>query len=252
MIRPRVAAEAAAAIEGRFSQARDEGARTAAGALPSERGGAQPGDGHESDCKILAPGLAGAFASAFDVPAEARERRERAGPAGERRGKPAGCAAADLGRGGGGLCATAAIAGRPAQKPYGGPGRAQFEPFIVGAAPERAERAIPKGRETARPLNQASTLPRDNFAAGARAGAIPARDVREEAARGFRASRIVAGRACAGSSPLRPRGRSRRECSSRSQPRPGTISMRNQRRPPDRDGDAFRAASFRRRACGSA
>ena len=33
----------------------------------------------------------------------------------------------------------------PAQKPYGGPGRAQFEPLVIGAAPERGETRSPEG-----------------------------------------------------------------------------------------------------------
>jgi len=100
---------------------------------------------------ILAAGLAGAFAlAALDVPAQARER------SGAREVRPAKRTAVNRRVAQRPIFrneATAAYAPAvgyyagppPAQKPYGGPGRAQFEPLTVGAAPERGEERSPEG-----------------------------------------------------------------------------------------------------------
>jgi hypothetical protein len=99
--------------------------------------------------KLVAAGLAGFFAAAaFDVPTEARERsgvgEARKAKKAQTRGRvvrrpivreamPA-------------YAAAPAYAGPPQSlKPYGGPGRAQFEPLVVGAPPERGETRSPEG-----------------------------------------------------------------------------------------------------------
>jgi hypothetical protein len=97
-------------------------------------------------CAVAA--LAAAFAlAAFEVPAEARERsgvkqaRHVKKTRAHRRvaHRPMPYAAA-------GAVAPAAIhAGPSAMVPYGGPGRAQFEPVVVGAQPERGEDRSPEG-----------------------------------------------------------------------------------------------------------
>src|SRR5215213_4253358 len=99
---------------------------------------------------ILAAGLTGAFAlAALDVPAEARER------SGAREVRPAKRTAVNrrvaqrpIFRNEAAAYAPAVgyYAGPPpAQKPNGGPGRAQFEPLTIGAAPERGENRSPEG-----------------------------------------------------------------------------------------------------------
>ena len=99
---------------------------------------------------ILAAGLAGAFAlAALDVSAEARER------SGAREVRPAKRAAVHRrvaqrpifrNEAAAYAPATGYYAGPPPpQKPYGGPGRAQFEPLVIGAAPERGETRSPEG-----------------------------------------------------------------------------------------------------------
>ena len=104
----------------------------------------------KATARILAAGLVGAFAlAALDVPAEARER------SGAREVRPAKRTAVNrrvaqrpIFRNEAAAYAPAVgyYAGPPpAQKPYGGPGRAQFEPLTVGAAPERGENRSPEG-----------------------------------------------------------------------------------------------------------
>jgi hypothetical protein len=95
--------------------------------------------------KTLALALFGAFAIvAFESPAEAREpalkkaRHVQKAPArprvAHRTHPPAPVAAA----GGYGVPADA-------RAPYGGPGRAQFEPLVIGAQPDRSEGRSPEG-----------------------------------------------------------------------------------------------------------
>jgi hypothetical protein len=91
--------------------------------------------------KILALALTGAFALAtFEAPAEAREpavkkRQARQAPPRHRIAQrpsvptPAGRHAAPA----------------DPRMPYGGPGRAQFEPVVVGPQPERADGRTPEG-----------------------------------------------------------------------------------------------------------
>ena len=100
---------------------------------------------------LLAAGLTGSFAlAALDVPAQARER------SGAREVRPAKRTAVNrrvaqrpiIRNEAAAAYAPAAgyYAGPPpAQKPYGGPGRAQFEPLVIGAAPERGETRSPEG-----------------------------------------------------------------------------------------------------------
>ena len=99
---------------------------------------------------ILAAGLAGAFAlAALDGPVEARER------SGAREVRPTKRTAVNWrvaqrpifrNEAAAYAPATGYYAGPPPpQKPYGGPGRAQFEPFVIGAAPERGETRSPEG-----------------------------------------------------------------------------------------------------------
>jgi len=124
----------------------------AAGALPSENDAARERRRiMKATARILAAGLTGAFAlAALDVPAEARER------GGAREVRPAKRAAVHrrvaqrpIFRNEAAAAYAPAVgyyAGPPpAQKPYGGPGRAQFEPLTVGAAPERGEERSPEG-----------------------------------------------------------------------------------------------------------
>jgi hypothetical protein len=104
----------------------------------------------KATARLLAAGLAGAFAlAALDVPAEARER------SGVREVRPAKRIAVHRRVAQRPIFRNEAAAYTPAvgyyagpppgQKPYGGPGRAQFEPLTVGAAPERGEERSPEG-----------------------------------------------------------------------------------------------------------
>ena len=99
---------------------------------------------------ILAAGLTGAFAlAALDVSAEARERSgaSEVRPA-KRTAVHRRVAQRPIFRNDAAAYAPAVgyYAGPPpAQKPYGGPGRAQFEPLTIGAAPERGENRSPEG-----------------------------------------------------------------------------------------------------------
>jgi len=151
MIRRRVAAAAAAVIEGPLSQARDEGARKSGRRVAIGSDAARERRRiMKATARILAAGLTGAFAlAALDVPAEARER------SGAREVRPAKRTAVHrrvaqrpIIRNEAAAYAPAVgyYAGPPpAQKPYGGPGRAQFEPMTIGAAPERGESRSPEG-----------------------------------------------------------------------------------------------------------
>ena len=95
--------------------------------------------------QCAAAALAAAFAlSAFEAPAEARERgvaktrhvkKVRAHRRVVQRVAPYAAAAAPA----------AVYAAPSAMVPYGGPGRAQFEAPMVGAAPERGEDHSPEG-----------------------------------------------------------------------------------------------------------
>ena len=87
--------------------------------------------------KILTLALLGAFASAtFDSPAEAREpgakKRQvrQAAPRHRVAQRP---------------YAPPLAAPADPRMPYGGPGRAQFEPLVVGPQPERADGRNPEG-----------------------------------------------------------------------------------------------------------
>jgi hypothetical protein len=105
----------------------------------------------KATARIVAAGLAGAFAlAALDVPSEARERsgareaRHVKRTAVHRRVAQRPISRSEA------AAVYAPTAGYyagppPAQKPYGGPGRAQFEPLMIGAAPERGENRSPEG-----------------------------------------------------------------------------------------------------------
>ncbi|HEX8168840.1 MAG TPA: hypothetical protein VF601_24015 [Beijerinckiaceae bacterium] len=95
--------------------------------------------------KGAAVALAAAFAlAAFEAPGEAREagvtkvrhvKKTRAHRRVAQRAMPYAAAAAPA----------AAYAGPSAMAPYGGPGRAQFEPLVPGAIPERGDNHSPEG-----------------------------------------------------------------------------------------------------------
>jgi hypothetical protein len=86
--------------------------------------------------KVLALALAGAFAFAtFEAPAEAREpaakkRQVRQAPRHRVAQRPA---------------PPARVAPVDPRMPFSGPGRAQFEPVVTGAQPDRAEGRNPEG-----------------------------------------------------------------------------------------------------------
>jgi hypothetical protein len=94
--------------------------------------------------KILALAIAGALVLAsFEAPAEAREpaarkRQARQAPPRERIAQRAPMPALAVPAG------SYAVPMDP-RMPYGGPGRAQFEPLVVGPQPERAEGRNPEG-----------------------------------------------------------------------------------------------------------
>jgi hypothetical protein len=95
--------------------------------------------------RVAAVALAAAFAlTAFEVPTEAREagvtkvrhvKKTKTHRRVAQRAVPYAAAAAP---------ATAYAAPHP-MAPYGGPGRAQFEPLIPGAPPERGDNHSPEG-----------------------------------------------------------------------------------------------------------
>jgi hypothetical protein len=99
--------------------------------------------------KIMAAGIAAAFAATIvDAPSEARERgaarthhvkKTRLRHRVAQRPFAPYAAPADV--------PSVAYAGPPLSgRPYGGPGRAYFDPPTVGAAPDRAESRSPEGR----------------------------------------------------------------------------------------------------------
>ena len=95
--------------------------------------------------RVAAVALAAAFAlAAFEVPGEAREagvmqarhaKKVRTHRRVAQRPVPYAAAAAPA----------AAYAAPHPMAPYGGPGRAQFEPLIPGAPPERGDNHSPEG-----------------------------------------------------------------------------------------------------------